>query len=527
MSLRIAVACDDGPWRAWQAECLDRLAREGASILRYLGYRASPSPSPLAEGADSQALVPVPSLFASAPRSDAGSQVDAVLHFGSKPLAARQAPAAALGVWSFLFGSTASASTDPADAAGDALLRREPLLHAQLLRDGARAVRAGWYETVPHSLRQTVDAACFGAAHWPAHAARIVAAGLRLEEEPAITAPPPAMDAAARLRLRAALAARAIGARLGYLFRHEHWNVGIVRSPIAALLRGGVVRDVEWLPRPAIGRFAADPFGVPSDGGVAVLCEEFDYRDRRGYISSTFVRDGARIAAWRPVLREAQHLSYPYLVARDGTMFCVPESSEGDEVVLHEAVEFPHTWRRLRTLIPGFGGADSTLFEFEGRWWLLCTGKDEPNRALYAWHAPDLLGPWAPHARNPVKVDPRSSRPGGTPFVDGGTLYRPAQDCSGGYGRRVHLMRVNALTPSEFDEEIAATLEPDPRGPCPDGLHTLSGAGAVTLVDGKYFRFVPREFARTLAQYVTRALGSRRGPKGKTRARPNPGRSDG
>ncbi len=36
--------------------------------------------------------------------------------------------------------------------------------------------------------------------------------------------------------------------------------------------------------------------------------------------------------------------------------------------------------------------------------------------------------PWVAHARNPVKTDARSARPGGTPFVVDGVLYRPGQD---------------------------------------------------------------------------------------------------
>ena len=41
------------------------------------------------------------------------------------------------------------------------------------------------------------------------------------------------------------------------------------------------------------------------------------------------------------------------------------------------------------------------------------------------------------------------------------------------------------LTPDEYAEEPVARLEPDPRGPLPHGLHTLTAAGPVTLVDGK------------------------------------------
>jgi len=102
--------------------------------------------------------------------------------------------------------------------------------------------------------------------------------------------------------------------------------------------------------------------------------------------------------------------------------------------------------------LDGFGGIDPTVVRHDGRWWMFCTNPDAPNHELHAFHAQRLAGPWIAHARNPVKVDVRSARPAGTPFYAAGALHRPAQDCGGGYGRRVVINRVDALTPTEFDE---------------------------------------------------------------------------
>ena len=51
--------------------------------------------------------------------------------------------------------------------------------------------------------------------------------------------------------------------------------------------------------------------------------------------------------------------------------------------------------------------------------------------------------------------------------------------------------RILRLTPDDFAEETAAVLGPDPSGPFPDGIHTLSAVGDVTLIDGKRHRFIP------------------------------------
>ena len=65
-----------------------------------------------------------------------------------------------------------------------------------------------------------------------------------------------------------------------------------------------------------------------------------------------------------------------------------------------------------------------------------------------------------------------------------GVLYRPAQDCLPRYGSRTVINRVLALTPHDFVEEVCSYVEPDPRGPHGDGLHTITAAGGLVVVDG-------------------------------------------
>jgi hypothetical protein len=110
---------------------------------------------------------------------------------------------------------------------------------------------------------------------------------------------------------------------------------------------------------------------------------------------------------------------------------------------------------------------------------------DQDEAKLFVFHAQDLRGPWQPHAANPVKCDLRSARPAGPLFMLDGALYRPAQDCSVTYGGAIIINRIDRLTPEEFAEQAVRRLAPAAHGPYPHGLHTLSGAGHLTLVDGK------------------------------------------
>jgi hypothetical protein len=85
-----------------------------------------------------------------------------------------------------------------------------------------------------------------------------------------------------------------------------------------------------------------------------------------------------------------------------------------------------------------------------------------------------------------VKTDVRNSRPGGTPFVHEGRLYRPAQDCSVRYGWRLVINEIVELSASDFREVPVRVIGPLEASPYPHGFHTLSACGPFTLVDAKW-----------------------------------------
>lgn len=284
-------------------------------------------------------------------------------------------------------------------------------------------------------------------------------------------------------------------------FRHDDWNIGVVNAPIDTFLSTNEMRKVQWFPRDPNGRFFADPFGVMKDGTLYILCEEFDYAKPKGRIVSIKLKDGA-FSPPELALELPTHISYPYLIQNQGEIYCVPETYEAHEVAMYKATEFPKRWEKVAVLVDDFDGVDSTVFQFEGRWWLTCTSEEASLEDLYAWHSRDLLGPWIPHTANPIKRDIVSARPAGTPFVYQSNLYRPAQDSSKTYGGRIVLNRILSLSPTEFSEEVASLIEPEADGPWPDGTHTLSAAGSITLVDGKRLRFIVNALRNDLYDHI-------------------------
>lgn len=267
------------------------------------------------------------------------------------------------------------------------------------------------------------------------------------------------------------------------LVSHANWNLGIVRRPVHELFEGGAEVQVEWLP-PRMDSDLADPFVVSVAGRRHMFCEQVLFKRDAGVIAHIDL-DAPGPAEPEVVLDLPVHASYPCVVEDGGEVYLVPETAQADEVVLYRADDFPRGWRRHAVLLDGVSALDPTVFRHAGRWWLLATDRAKgPNDHLCVWWAKELLGPWCAHQENPVKVDVRSSRPAGLPFVNGGELFRPAQDCSVRYGGRVVLNRITALSPEHFAEEPVAALPPDPSGGYPLGTHTVAAFDGMTVVDG-------------------------------------------
>ncbi len=284
-------------------------------------------------------------------------------------------------------------------------------------------------------------------------------------------------------------------------FRHDHWNIGIVNAPIQTFLEPDAAPDVRWLFPPEPGKYYADPFGLTRDGTTDIFFEEFDFRSNKGAISRVHEGSDGRFSRPSVAIDVPFHVSYPFLIEREGSVYCVPETSHGREIGLYRAVEFPQRWAKVATLVPEVAGVDSTILEHEGIFWLFCTDLDDgPFSKLRVWYAPDLFGPWRAHPANPVKTDIRSARPAGTLFRVDGDLYRPAQDCSSTYGGSITLNRIVRLTTTEYREERVATVPPVRDGPYSHGIHTLSSVGDQTLVDGKWFAFNRFEMARHMRE---------------------------
>lgn len=446
--------------------------------------------------------------------------LDFILSFAPAAVGRPFAQCARRGVWQLFFGDW-SAYRGESDGfweiVDDADVATAFLGQLQDDPDRIRILALGAIRSHPRRPARTLAALRSRAAHWP----RQVCLRLLDGSTACFEAEPVRASTAARRRgPRARIALRTRGAvrwardQLRQIARHEQWNIGVLDIPIQALLDPGAVLAPLWLKAPRRHEFYADPIGIVRDGRPVVFCEHLDYRSGRGYIRAFDV--GALERVHTVEIGPPIHLSYPYLIEDEGALYCIPESCGWNEVALYRAERFPDRWRRVATLIAGMPLIDVTPFRHGGRWWLAASlpVKRGANSDLYLYYADALTGPWHPHVGNPVKVDVRSARPGGTPFWKDGVLYRPAQDCSSTYGRRVVINRIVRLTPLSFEEEPAAVVDPPKTSRYAVGLHTIAALGDRTLIDAKRHIFVPAQGWRVLKLGLAQIAGKMRGRLG-------------
>jgi hypothetical protein len=520
--IRFAVATEF-PLVHWQARCIEALADVNGVVLeRWIQVSPSRPRGRARSGSGALKVVIVPDVLSgldldgspsgsSDPRATDG-EVDILLDLSSRGVA--QPVHWATEVWRFRYGE--GLSVDPRLAALVDYVRTPGRTRVALVSEPSgeiiREGRLSWWRG------EELDRILLDPAFWPATVA-LDRTNPRFGDDAdsssgdgdgssvvgAVTRRLGRMSRLPRPLLEIAAATRRTFQAAGVLTRHDDWHIGIVDAPIERVVGMGNDLEVTWLPGWP-GRFAADPFGLERAGVLHVFFEDFDQRQGRGTVSHVAVAADGTVGEPEQVLDPGVHTSYPFVFEHGGATFLMPETAAASRLVLYEAVDFPQRWQPVATMLEDIPIVDASVIEFEGRWWMFGTRLDHgANHNLFIWHAAELTGPWQPHAANPVKTDARSSRPGGTPFIVDGVLYRPSQDDSLSYGGQVVLNEVQVLTPRAFVERSVGSIGPKPGSPYPDGLHTLSRAGTRTLIDGNSRHFVGETFRRDVVARLRRS----------------------
>lgn len=266
----------------------------------------------------------------------------------------------------------------------------------------------------------------------------------------------------------------------------EIWTVGVFDGDISALIKQGNTAGVNWIKNTSPFSFLADPFVLSANNNIRILAEYFNYLKPKGRIVEVAYPDSGAVIE---KISLPFHMSYPFIFEYEGEKYLMPETYEARQLMLYK-MDNGSGWNFEKVMIDDFAAVDSTLLQYDSKWWLFCTNNDNSdNENLYIWYADNPLGEWQQHKNNPVKSDISSSRPAGKFFETDGKLYRPAQDSSRTYGGAVSINRVVKLSEDEYEEVEEAVINPDKNGKYPDGVHTVCPAVDKVVVDGKVIKF--------------------------------------
>jgi hypothetical protein len=421
------------------------------------------------------------------------------------------------GVWRFTYGDDGSEDSQPSAF-------REVVLGAPVIRvslrqfsDGKQAaaadLRSGFFAVEPCSYAGTLDRARLASADFPVLACKDLINGRVWERRSRSLTKQRSRFGTPGNWVMLRLALRSAYGKILSLFRRAFtqavWNSGFIDISDLDAAKSRTASRVRWL-QVRRNSVAADPFLVRWQNQLILLTENIHKFNNRGFIEAWRIQD-EKATPLGKVIDEAVHLSYPYILEWQGSIYCIPEQARAHAIVLYRAVNFPMTWERIGEMLSGVDAIDPTLFRYGSFWWLAYTDASiDRHGRMMLWYSSELLGPWMPHALNPVKIDPRSSRGAGPVFLYDGHLVRPAQDCSGEYGARIVFNRINRLTPTEFHEDVIGELKPDPNGPYPAGLHTICRDGDIAVVDGKAYLIDPTAWLRKSARKFRRRVRVRK-----------------
>ncbi len=255
-------------------------------------------------------------------------------------------------------------------------------------------------------------------------------------------------------------------------------------------MRDGIdAAGLVWLPAMRRGAYRADPFGLWRDGRLHVFAEAFDYRTRVGHIELLIYDADLTLFDCRTVLRARWHLSYPVVFEAEGQIWMLPEAYRSGTLTLYRACPFPFRWQPVCRIALDGPAIDATPLFHAGKWWLFyAPSRNAASRRSHlhvAWSRA-LTGPWQLHPGNPVRIDLAGARPGGTARLQDGAIVLPVQDCRSSYGAALRELSISRLDQTGFTATLGAGLSaPAALAPFTDGLHTLSAAGPVSLIDVK------------------------------------------
>lgn len=263
---------------------------------------------------------------------------------------------------------------------------------------------------------------------------------------------------------------------------NQYWNIGFCNQTPEELIYKRILKPIQWVKHPYRDRWFADPFILSvSEKEIVVFVEECSIKTPKGIICELHIdRQSMRLKERYVLLERDTHLSYPAIIVEDGIVYIYPENGQSGELNMYEYDSVNHKLINP-TRILNEAVADSTILHYGEEYYICATKYPDTQKGVYLYKSKSLKGPYVQCEQEPFNVGLDSSRPAGNWFVEGKTLYRPAQDCVARYGSALSLMEVS-ITGISIEEKKKLSIQPV-SWRYNLGIHTLNFKDGFCVVD--------------------------------------------
>lgn len=269
----------------------------------------------------------------------------------------------------------------------------------------------------------------------------------------------------------------------------KQWVIGLVKDDIKEIIRTKTFhQEIKWLPVNSKTHFYADPFLLKSgDGTIDIFFEDFSIEEHYGNISLMTLDSNFNEIKRKILLDTKSHLSFPFVFSESNRIFILPESARKGRLSCYEYNSHDKSLHFLKDII-NLPFYDSAILKRNGKYWLFGTlFENRTDYKLHIFYSDNLLGPYSPHKKNPVKSGLNGTRAAGNFIEVDGIIYRPAQNCENKYGESITVNKILEMNELNYSEEPYMTISIDERNMQEKNIrtiHTLNFHDDLIVVDG-------------------------------------------
>lgn len=264
-------------------------------------------------------------------------------------------------------------------------------------------------------------------------------------------------------------------------FVEDRWSIGFIEEPLSDIIDGKpyTIKYVTGIPK---DRWFADPFILDyNDNSIELLVEEWLYATNKGRITRVVIdRSSLQLSESHVILELPTHLSYPFILRKEEKIYVLPENSASGLWKLYEYDRAEDALKEVRILMDK-PLTDAVITELFGDEFVFSTYQPTACGSVLSVYRKEN------ELYQEIDFNSRIARGAGDWFKIGNKVYRPAQDCNGGYGKAVIIQEVERDFEGLFSfKNVRRITSTHKRFNV--GCHTLNNYNGLTVVDVRGYR---------------------------------------